>query len=277
VDNEFQALKENLEELNVQEHVVMQNEHAPEIERQNRVIKERARGTIQKLPYRKIPKKMRIALIHCVVFWMNNTPKEGQDESPREMITGEQKLDYKIVCKIPFGGYAQVHEDSEVTNTMKQGITGGMNLGHSNMQGGHKFLSLETGEILVRRKWTELPVPNEVISRLDGLSTSPKDDLDRFLNEQEDPNEELEGERIEVVPESEDFSIEPNIMTVNDKDNKIKAERIDDEEEIKEMNTCNERDEGEKVMLQDMEPQVEEELPQYDLEENVTQQHRTQI
>jgi hypothetical protein len=220
---------------------------------------------------------MRIALIHCVVFWMNNTPKEGQDESPREMITGEQKLDYKIVCKIPFGGYAQVHEDSEVTNTMKQGITGGMNLGHSNMQGGHKFLSLETGEILVRRKWTELPVPNEVISRLDELSTSPKDDLDRFLNEQEDPNEELEGERIEVVPESEDFSIEPNIMTVNDKDNKIKAERIDDEEEIKEMNTCNERDEGEKVMLQDMEPQVEEELPQYDLEENVTQQHRTQI
>jgi len=277
VDNEFQALKENLEELNVQEHVVMQNEHAPEIERQNRVIKERARGTIQKLPYRKIPKKMRIALIHYVVFWMNNTPNEGQDESPREMITGEQKLDYKIVCRIPFGGYAQVHEDSEVTNTMKQGITGGMNLGHSNMQGGHKFLSLETGEILVRRKWTELPVPNEVISRLDELSTSPKDDLDRFLNEQEDPNEELEGERIEVVPESEDFSIEPNIMTVNDKDNKIKAERIDDEEEIKEMNTCNERDEGEKVMLQDMEPQVEEELPQYDLEENVTQQHRTQI
>jgi len=277
VDNEFQALKENLEELNVQEHVVMQNEHAPEIERQNRVIKERARATIQKLTYRKIPKKMRIALIHCVVFWMNNIPKEGQDESPREMITGEQKLDYKIVCKIPFGGYAQVHEDSEVTNTMKQGITGGMNLGHSNMQGGHKFLSLETGEILVRRKWTELPVPNEVISRLDELSTSPKDDLDRFLNEQEDPNEELEGERIEVVPESEDFSIEPNIMTVNDKDNKIKAERIDDEEEIKEMNTCNERDEGEKVMLQDMEPQVEEELPQYDLEENVTQQHRTQI
>jgi len=181
-DNEFQALKENLEELNIQVHVVTRNEHEPEIERQNRVIKERARATLQTLPYKKIPKKMRIALKHYVVFWLNNIPKERQDESPWEMIMGEQKLDYEMICKILFGGYAQVHDDREVTNTMKQRTTGGINMGPSNMQGGHKFLSLETGEILVKRRWTELPVPNDVISRLDELSTNPEDDLERLMN-----------------------------------------------------------------------------------------------
>jgi hypothetical protein len=126
----------------------------------------------------------------------------------------------------------------------------------------------------VRRKWTELPVPNEVISRLDELSTNPEDDLEKFLNEQEDPNEELEGERIDVVPESEDFNIESNITTVDDEDNNIGEERVDDEEETKEMNTFNEENSGEEIMLQDIEPQVEEELHQYDPEGSVTQQHR---
>jgi len=64
---------------------------------------------------------------------LNNIPKEGKDESPREMIMGEQKLDYKMICNISFGGYAQVHEDCEVTNTMKQHTTGGINMGPSNM------------------------------------------------------------------------------------------------------------------------------------------------
>jgi hypothetical protein len=119
-------------------------------------------------------------------------------------------------------------------------------MGPSNMQGGHKFLSLETGEILVRRKWTELPVPNDIISRLDELSTNPEDDLERFLNEQEDLDEELGGESIKVGQESGDFNIESNTTTVDDGDNNIIEERIDNEvdDEIKtgEMSTVNEND-----------------------------------
>jgi hypothetical protein len=37
-DNEFQSLKDNLEELGMRVHVVTRNEHALEIERQNQVI-----------------------------------------------------------------------------------------------------------------------------------------------------------------------------------------------------------------------------------------------
>jgi hypothetical protein len=111
VDNEFQSIKEEIEENGVQVHVVTRNEHVPEVEHQNRVIKERSRAIIQTLPFTDLPRKIRRALIKYVVFWLNNTLKENQYMTPREMIMGEQILDCKNICKIPFGSYMQIHED----------------------------------------------------------------------------------------------------------------------------------------------------------------------
>ena len=111
---------------------------------------------------------MRIGLIYYVVFWLNNIAKSGQDFSPQELVFGERKLDYNIICRIPFDAYVQVHDDLNVTNTMESRTTGAINLGPTgNIQGTHKFLSLKTGDLIVRRKWTELPVPSEVIDKLD--------------------------------------------------------------------------------------------------------------
>ena len=93
-----------------------------------------------------------MALVQYIVFWLNNLPKEGQSLAPKEMIMGEQRIDCKLLCKIPFGAYVQVHDDLQVTNTMDPRTTGAINLGPTNMQGGHKFLNLTTGEIIVRRK-----------------------------------------------------------------------------------------------------------------------------
>ena len=45
-DNEFQSLKDDIEGMGIEVNIMSKNEHAPEIERQNRVIKERARGII---------------------------------------------------------------------------------------------------------------------------------------------------------------------------------------------------------------------------------------
>jgi len=56
-DNEFQTLRDDIENEGVQVHVVTKNEHVPEIERQNRVIKERAKAIIQTVPYTDMPKK----------------------------------------------------------------------------------------------------------------------------------------------------------------------------------------------------------------------------
>jgi len=129
-------------------------------------------------------------LIKYVVFWLNNTLKENQSLIPREMILGEQILDCKNTCKIPFGSYVQVHEDRQVTNTMESRTTGAICLGPSNMNGGYNFFSLETGEIITRRNWTELPVPMDIVSRLREMSNDGNSNIEETL-EDELPSDEL--------------------------------------------------------------------------------------
>ena len=151
-DNEFEAVQVDMESMGIAVNITAKEEHVPEIERQQRVIKERARAVIQTLPYQNIPRKMRISLIHNVVYWLNNVPKMGQDYSPRDLIFGEQVLNYNTVCRIPFGAYAQVHDDQSITNTMESRMTGAISLGSTgNAQGTYRFLSLRTGQIVVRR------------------------------------------------------------------------------------------------------------------------------
>jgi len=193
-DNEFEAIKEDMLELGVSVNITAREEHVPEIERQHRVIKERARAIIQTLPYKCMPKRMRIALIQNVVFWLNNIPKIGQDHSPRDLICGEQLLNYRTICRIPFGAYAQVHDDQSVTNTMTSRTTGAISLGTSgNVQGTYRFMSLRTGDILVRRTWTELPMPSEVVDRVMELTTNEVDYTD-YQNELQDLDDELEDD-----------------------------------------------------------------------------------
>jgi hypothetical protein len=81
------------------------HEHVGEIERKIRVIKERARGTFNTLPYKKLPKMMVIELLHFYVMWMNSFPvKSGISKkwSPRELVS-RHKLDAKLHCRSPSG------------------------------------------------------------------------------------------------------------------------------------------------------------------------------
>jgi hypothetical protein len=195
-----------MEEEGIRVNLTAKNEHVPEVERQNRVIKERARAIFQTLPYQHVPRKIRISLIQYVTFWLNNIPKAGQQYSPRDLVFGEQKIDYNLICQLPFGAYVQVHDDLDITNTMQSRTTGAINLGVTgSIQGTHKFFSLNTGEIIVRRKWTELPVPNEVINRLEELTVEEVESGSKNemceLNEAEDDDEEEEQQQGEEIRE----------------------------------------------------------------------------
>jgi hypothetical protein len=99
-NNEFAALKDEIEAKGTKVNITAKEEHVPEVERQIRVVKERAWAVVQTLPYSKMPKKMTIGLVQYIVYWLKNIPKHGQDYSPRDLILGEQKLDYKTVCHI---------------------------------------------------------------------------------------------------------------------------------------------------------------------------------
>jgi len=189
-DNEFAVLKEDFENLGIRLNIASKEEHVPEVERQIRVIKERARSIVQTLPYYKMPKKLKIAMIYYVVYCLNLLPKFDQESSPRDIIMGEEKLDYEKVCKIPFGDYVQVHDNLDTTNTMESRTTGAINLGPTgNIQGTHHFLSLKTGELVVRWKWTELPIPSDVIHQLEELAGESENVLESLIEAEEEEYE----------------------------------------------------------------------------------------
>ena len=94
------------------------SEHVPEIERQIRVLKERARACRHTLPFKYLPRLIVIEMMNNCALWLNVFPPKGgvSTISPRTLITGV-KFDYTKHCKLPFGAYAQVHEEPSPSNS----------------------------------------------------------------------------------------------------------------------------------------------------------------
>jgi hypothetical protein len=66
IDMEFEKLRTMM--LHVALNTTAAREHVGEVEQKIRVIKERARGTFDTLPYKKLPKMMVIELLHICVM-----------------------------------------------------------------------------------------------------------------------------------------------------------------------------------------------------------------
>ena len=122
------------------------------------------------LPFRYIPRIMIIHLVKNAVFWLNAVPTNDgitRRFSPRYIMTGQHLLASKHAV-IPFGAYVQTHEQH--TNDMQQRTLSCVCLGPTgNAQGGHWFMSLTSGEKIIRYRWTELPMPNEAIARVNSI------------------------------------------------------------------------------------------------------------
>jgi hypothetical protein len=183
-DGEFHPLIAELEAMKITLNTTAQNEHVPEIENANKMIKSRVRGIIATWPYTKVPNAFKIACVQYCVFYINMTPKKASASrymSPREIVDGT-KLDFNKHCRIPFGQYCHVHEDRAVTNTMLPRTTGAIAFGPSgNAQGAYKFFSLTTGRTITRRKFIELPITSDVIEQVAALAKAEKHTSDEFL------------------------------------------------------------------------------------------------
>lgn len=77
-DHEFEILREDVGDYGARLNIAAKKEYFPEVERQNWVNKDRARYILQTLPCDTMPKKMRIATIHYVMYWLNMIPKKDQ-------------------------------------------------------------------------------------------------------------------------------------------------------------------------------------------------------
>jgi hypothetical protein len=143
-------------------------EHVPEIERKIRVINERTRAVIYLVPFNSLPPRI---LIHAVLFvtkQLNLFPVKGglsSRLSPKQIMSGKV-VHYKF-CSMGFGRYCQIHKEDGPQNSNAARTQGAISLGPSgNAQGGHKFYTLSTGQVVTRRAWTELPTPPSVIERV---------------------------------------------------------------------------------------------------------------
>ena len=73
-------------------------------------------------------------------------------------------------CKLPFGAYSHVHEEPSPSNIQVARTVGAICLGPTgNQQGGYKIFNLRTGKRITRRKWTPLPMPHDVIARVNQI------------------------------------------------------------------------------------------------------------
>ena len=155
MEGEFIPMSTSLLEMGVSLNTASASEHVLEIERQHRVIKEQARACFHSLPFKMIPKIMIIEMIYNCVLWINAFPPTGgvsSSVSPRTFLTGV-RFDYNCHCKLAFGACAQVHEETFPTNSQQSRTLGDICIGPSgNLQGGYKFMNLQRGKKLTRRR-----------------------------------------------------------------------------------------------------------------------------
>jgi hypothetical protein len=166
MDNEFECLQNLVQIIII--NMTAANEHVPEIEWRICLIKERGRGILNTLPYKKMPQLMLIELIYHVVLWFNASPmKSGVSTtlSPREIVY-RHKLDFKKHCRALFGSYVEAHEKPNPTNGMITRGSPAIILGPTgNQQGTYKLMNLAIGKKTKRRQWTKYPMPDSIIKK----------------------------------------------------------------------------------------------------------------
>ena len=116
-DNKFEAIRDDFPEVVL--NINAEEEHVPEAEQKNRVIKERTRVVRHTLPFRKITENMVIRMVIFSVFWLNSFPVSASVSGnlrPTTIITGRM-IYFSVHCNLEFGAYTQVHEYDRPRNS----------------------------------------------------------------------------------------------------------------------------------------------------------------
>ena len=167
----FAGLHDVCNQLQITLNTTSRDEHVGDVERYIRTVKERMRGISNTIPFKRLTRNMVMELAKPVVYWLNSVPSNtgvSPMMSPRTIITG-QLLDYHKHCRYKFGDYVQTHKEHD--NTLLSHTVGAIALRPTgNQQGGYFFMSLHTGRIINRLHATKLPMPSEVIIRVEQLA-----------------------------------------------------------------------------------------------------------
>lgn len=77
-DNQFEFLRGDLVALQCGLNTVSENEHVPEIERHNQLLKERVRCNYNMTPIDYWPARLLIEAVYSSQFWLNSIPPFGK-------------------------------------------------------------------------------------------------------------------------------------------------------------------------------------------------------
>jgi hypothetical protein len=100
-------------------------------------------------------------------------PKGGVSDtvSIKTIMSGET-VDYKKHESLQLGQYCQVHEEDNTPNSQIARTKGLISLGPiGNLQGGFKFMALNTGKKIVCHSWDVIPMPDLMIDRVNALGS----------------------------------------------------------------------------------------------------------
>jgi hypothetical protein len=175
-DNEFRPL---MEPLGHTYHIALNyanpQEHVPEAERNNRVIKERVRATYHRLPFTHLPRLMVKILVSEAAKKLNFFPAQhgiSPYYSPR-MILHQKNLDYGKHCQYSFGTYVQAHDEPNPSNSTAPRSLDCIYLRYNdNVQGGHQLLHLPTNSMITRRSVTPIPITPAVVRQVHLLAAA---------------------------------------------------------------------------------------------------------
>jgi hypothetical protein len=122
-------------------------------------------------------------MMHIVlnaVKMLNFFPAKGgisDTLSPKTIMSGET-LDYENHLSLQVGQHCQVHKEDTLCNSQSPRTKGDILLGPSgNLQGGYKFMALNTGKKITRQSWGVIPMPDTVIAHVNALGTHKPEQL----------------------------------------------------------------------------------------------------
>jgi hypothetical protein len=152
-------------------------EHVPEAERNNQVIKERVRATYHRLPFSQLTRTMTKILVMESTQKLNFFPSNDgilEYYSPRMMLH-QKTLDYKKNCKYSFGSYVQAHDKPNPLNTTAARTLDSIYLQYTDAhQGGHEILHLQIERVIMRKNITELPITKKVVNQVNCIAKQEK-------------------------------------------------------------------------------------------------------
>ncbi len=89
-----------------------------------------------------------------------------------------ETLNYRKHLSLQVGQYCQVHKEDTPRNSQSPRTKGAISLRPSgNLQGGYKFMALNTGKKITCRSWDVIPMPDMVIARVNALGTDQPEQL----------------------------------------------------------------------------------------------------